>query len=147
MGIRFDYGIIKSPSTTLSPEDPDYVGPKMQVFSKDMPGRWKQLLMGFNECGCDDEEVSSSGESDDNEESARRRTGWTGDPTAMEVYPREDYVRMWMTCDEGLYMLRFGGVLDKVEELLEKLEKRETRFVRAGAAKKRVDDMLEYAVR
>ncbi|KXN87332.1 hypothetical protein AN958_08957 [Leucoagaricus sp. SymC.cos] len=77
----------------------------------------------------------------------RNASGKGKDKEGRPVFPREDYVRMWITCDKDLYTARLGGVLTKVENLLEGLEKRETRFVRVRAAKKKIDDMLEYAAR
>ncbi len=128
-GIGINYRPVSAGAANekLNPDDSDHdKGPNMHIFLKALPGKWKHCLMGFTDSYEGDE---------------------FGSETPCVVWPREEYVRMWITCDEGLYMQRFGGVLDRVEIILKGLGKRQTRSVRAGAAKKEVDDMLEYAVR
>jgi hypothetical protein len=133
------------------PNDPDYVGPKMQVFSNDMPGKWRQYLMGFTEgwkdilpprwlWELDDDQLGKEFPSENLKEDK-------GSKEKFPVFAREEYVRMWLSCDGEVYLARLGEVVMKVGLLFDELEKRETRFVRAGAAKKKVDDMLEYSVR
>ncbi|KAJ3565532.1 hypothetical protein NP233_g7574 [Leucocoprinus birnbaumii] len=122
-------------------EDEDDEEWDMELLMKNLRGMTSQLLLGDGESGIGPGErpLGVSKPKEVRELEAKR--------TLSAREQKEEYVRMWISCDVDLYFKELEDVAARVRELLARFEDVEINRVRERVDRGDVDEILEYGVR